>query len=280
MNGAAREAIVLPDAAALAEAAAQRLIGYLLERQSWRSPVHVALTGGHTGIAVLEHARSNALLGAVSWPDIHFWWGDERFVPADSPDRNDVQARRALLDHLPEPSGGVHPAATAGTGVSLADAARRYTAELRRHHVVFDLVLLGVGPDGHVASIFPESAGAAGLAAAAGTAAAGQPPPKRPAEAPKAATASDKEPAAQAAASTPAAFAVADSPKPPPERVSLTLPTICAAREVWLVAAGEPKRAAARRALTGPPDPALPASLVQGRDRTLWFLDADAAAPA
>ncbi|MDR2565674.1 MAG: 6-phosphogluconolactonase [Bifidobacteriaceae bacterium] len=251
-----RDVIVLPDPMAVAEAAAQRLAGFLLESQSLASATHVALTGGGTGIAVLDRLRANPLLGAISWPDVHFWWGDERFVAAGSPERNDSQARRALLDHLPEAPGGTHPVSAANEGLSLEEAATRYTADLRRHQVRFDLVLLGVGPDGHVASIFPGAGDGTGLAA-------------------------------------PGAFAVPNSPKPPPARVSLTLDTINAARQVWLVAAGSAKRDAVAAALglaarpapqqesAGPADAArapVPAARVAGRERTLWLVDAAAAA--
>jgi 6-phosphogluconolactonase len=240
---------VLPDAAAVAEAVAQRLVAFLLSAQSVRAPTHVALTGGATGIAALARLRANPLLGAVSWPDVQFWWGDERFCPAGSDQRNEVQARRALLDHLPQAPGGVHPIAASDQGLTLDQAAARHTAELRRRRVVFDLVLLGVGGDGHVASIFP-----------------------------------GMDDGAQAAA--PAAIAVRDSPRPPPERVSLSLSTINTAREVWLFAAGEAKRSAVSQALAGAPaapaagaDQAVPAARVAGRERTLWLIDLAAAPP-
>ncbi|MDR2379108.1 MAG: 6-phosphogluconolactonase, partial [Bifidobacteriaceae bacterium] len=216
-----REVIVLPDKTAAAEAGAQRLACFLLEAQSLASPVHLALTGGRVGIDLLARLRANPLLGAVSWPDVHFWWGDERFVAADLGQRNDLAARRALLDHLPQPPGGVHPVAGPGAGLTIDQAADRYTAELARHRVGFALVLLGVGPDGHVASIFPGSAQVRDRRA-------------------------------------PAAFAVTDSPKPPSERVSLTLATINAAREVWLVAVGAGKRDAVAAALATPPPAAAP----------------------
>jgi 6-phosphogluconolactonase len=244
-----RDAVVLPDPPAVAEACAQRLVSFLLEAQSLTSPVHLALTGGSLGIAVLDHVRTNPLLGAVSWPDVHFWWGDERFVSAGSEERNDLAAKRALLDHLPEPPGQVHGVAATESGLSLDEAAAQYSAALRRDEVVFDLILLGVGPDGHVASIFP------GLNDGAG-------------------------------ADPPAAFAVPDSPKPPPPRVSLTLDTINAAREVWLVAAGAAKAQAVALALRSSgvadaefarlPDSA-PVARVKGRQRTLWLVDTAAA---
>ncbi|MDR0594691.1 MAG: 6-phosphogluconolactonase [Bifidobacteriaceae bacterium] len=236
-----RTVLVLPDRAAVAEAAAQRLVAFLLETQSLASPVHLALTGGGLGIAVLEHVRRNPLLGSVCWADVHFWWGDERFTAAGSPERNDLAADRALLDHLPVRPGGIHRVGAADQGLSLVEAATRYSDELRRQAVVFSLVLLGVGPDGHVASIFPGGGDGSDTKA-------------------------------------PAAFAVPDSPKPPPARVSLTLDTINAADQVWLFAAGASKRAAVTAALAAPAVPStLPAARAAGRRQTLWLIDAPAA---
>jgi 6-phosphogluconolactonase len=241
--------IVLPDSVAVAQAGAQRLAMFLLESQCLSSPVHVALTGGDTGIAVLSQLRANPLLDAISWPDIHFWWGDERFVAISSAQRNDLAARQALLDHLPQAPGGIHRIGSPDQGISLERAAQNYSAELRHHAVVFSLVLLGVGPDGHVASVFPGHGDGAGI-------------------------------------ELPGAFPVPDSPKPPPARISLTLDTINAANEVWLMAAGAAKAGSVAASVrppavrsAGAPRP-IPAARVAGRERTVWLADAAAAARA
>jgi 6-phosphogluconolactonase len=228
-----RVAIVLPDAADAAEACGQRLAAFLLERQSISTPVNVALTGGTLGIELLAHLWTNTLVDAISWPDVHVWWGDERVLPEGDPDRNDTQARTALLSHVPIPPENIH---AVGYG-PVESVAAAYAEALEG--VSLDLVLLGVGPDGHVASLFP---GLPGIEV------------------------TDR-----------LVVGVEDSPKPPPVRVSLTLPAINAAGEVWLIAAGTGKSKAVSRALHD--DESIPASRVAGRDRTLWFLDTEAATP-
>ncbi|MDR2114537.1 MAG: 6-phosphogluconolactonase [Bifidobacteriaceae bacterium] len=239
-----QQVIVLPDPAAVAEAAAQRLVGFLLEAQSVDSPVDVALTGGSLGIALLAQARANPLLDAIAWPDVRFWWGDERFLEASSLERNEVAARQALLDHLPVPPRGVYPIPARQPDLTLDQAAQQYQDLLRQLKVSFDLVLLGVGPDGHVASIFP------GLEPI-------------PADNP-----------GHTLTNEPTVLPVRHSPKPPAERISLTLETINQAREVWLVAAGTAKASALAAVGRGE---AVPAGRVQGRERTLWLVDAAAA---
>ncbi len=241
--------VVHPDAGALAEAAAARLLIRLADVQAVRSPAHVVLTGGTVGIAALAAAARSPLLDTVDWSDVHVWWGDERFLPDGHPERNETQARAALLGALggrllPERVHAVPAAGTPGIGTA-EDAAAAYAAELRRAAdpgrdvPVFDVLLLGVGPDAHVASLFPG------------------------------------HPALSVTGS--ATVAVHDSPKPPPDRTSLTLEAICTAREVWLVAAGAGKAAAVARALTAADPGQVPAAAALGRDLTLWLLDAAAA---
>lgn len=242
--------VVHPDADVLAEATAARLLTRLVDLQSDHSPVHVVLTGGTVGIAVLRAVAASPVRGAVDWSDVHVWWGDERFLPDGDPDRNEVQAREALLDALGDalPADHVHamPARTAQVPDTDA-AARLYAAELARHAPAdaplavppFDVLLLGMGPDGHVASLFP---GHATLSV------------------------SDRTVVGED-----------DSPKPPPPRVSLTFPAIQAAAEVWVVAAGDGKADAVAAALRGAPATEVPAAGAVGVARTLWLLDVAAA---
>ncbi|OJV60934.1 MAG: 6-phosphogluconolactonase [Cellulomonas sp. 73-145] len=242
--------VVHPDADVLAEATAARLLTRLVDLQSDHSPVHVVLTGGTVGIAVLRAVAASPVRGAVDWSDVHVWWGDERFLPDGDPDRNEVQAREALLDALGDalPADHVHamPARTAQVPDTDA-AARLYAAELARHAPAdaalavpsFDVLLLGMGPDGHVASLFP---GHATLSV------------------------SDRTVVGEE-----------DSPKPPPPRVSLTFPAIQAAAEVWVVAAGDGKADAVAAALRGAPATEVPAAGAVGVARTLWLLDVAAA---
>ncbi|WP_407317917.1 6-phosphogluconolactonase [Isoptericola halotolerans] len=249
-----RLVVVHPDASVLAEAAAARLLTRVLDVQSVRSPVHVVLTGGTVGIKTLAAVAASPLRTAVDWSGVHLWWGDERFLPAGDPDRNETQAREALIDDLVASSGlperHVHavPAHGAGPGEATTpeEAAAAYADELAsfapdgRDVPPFDVLLLGMGPDGHVASLFPEhpALGASGTV-----------------------------------------VGVHGSPKPPPERVSLTFAAIGAAREVWVVAAGAEKAAQTAAALSDGPVTQVPAVRAVGHDRTLWLLDAAAAAP-
>ena len=240
--------VVHRDADVLAHAVAARLATRLLDVQSARSTASVVLTGGGIGIAVLEALREAPARGAIDWDSLDLWWGDERFLPGEHPDRNETQARVALLDHVGVDPGRVHamPASDGADGNDPEAAAERYAAELRSrtspedHGPVprFDVVLLGIGPDGHTASLFPGLAGVY-----------------------------DERPV----------VAVRGAPKPPPTRLSLTLPSLNAGRETWLVAAGEEKAAAVALALGGAGAAQVPAAGVRGRQRTLWLLDAAAA---
>lgn len=241
---------VYQDANDVAEAAASKLLGRLLQLQLGPDLQHIVLTGGTVGIQTLREAAANPAVDDVDWTRVHLWWGDERFLPAGDPDRNETQARDALITPLGVklPAPNVHPippfSATAGVEKP-ADAARRYAAELASFSVAgadtprFDVLLLGMGPDGHVASLFPGSA-------------------------------------ALVAAETPT-VPVENSPKPPPERVSLTFPAIGAANEVWVVATGGEKAPAVAAAITGAPVVNTPAAGVRGQRATTWLIDSAAA---
>ena len=248
-SAAYRVVVVHPDAEVLAEAVAARLITLLLDVQSVRTPAHIVLTGGTVGTAILASVAASPLRDAVDWSGVHVWWGDERFLPTGDAERNETGARSALLDGLGDllPAANVHPVPAPGEPEidSPEDAAAAYARELGSFATArglvpeFDVLLLGMGPDGHIASLFP---GGAALGVT-GTAAVG----------------------------------VHGAPKPPPERVSLTLEAIHAAREVWLVAAGEAKADALAAALDHAPG--IPATAAAGREKTLWLVDAAAATP-
>ncbi|WP_322759296.1 6-phosphogluconolactonase [Frankia sp. Cr2] len=270
--GAPPQVIIHPDADILAAATAARLIISLQEAQAARGTASVVLTGGGIGTATLRAVRDSPIVETVDWAQVDVWWGDERFVPLDSTDRNDGQARAAMLDALPldparifmmgDPGSTADADAAATTYVQLlaghatagTPSPARTTAHTKAAHTkagdtktgdttaatpAFDVLLLGIGPDGHVASIFPGS------------------------------------PAVDARTT---AVAVRDSPKPPPIRITLTFPAIQAAREVWVLAAGETKADVVARALAGACPTEIPAAGAQGRERTLWLLDRAAAA--
>lgn len=244
------EVDVLPDPAALAEDVARRLLAALAEVQAQGRVPSVLLTGGtiadriHAALARLDGAPdpvAPAPVPRVDWGRVDLWWGDERFVPGDDPERNALQARRSLLDHVAVDPERVHEIPASDSGVDgVEDAADAYAAELRqRGPGVFDVVMLGVGPDGHVASLFP-----------------GHPQ----------LDVTDRD-----------AVAVRDSPKPPPQRVSLTFPALNQASQVWFLVSGEGKAEAVADALGGADLHDIPASGVTGRERTIWLLDSAAA---
>ncbi|MDT9681409.1 6-phosphogluconolactonase [Streptomyces sp. TRM76323] len=242
--------VVHRDKELMAQAAAARLITRIIDAQAARGSASVVLTGGRNGNGLLAALRSAPARDAIDWSRLDLWWGDERFLPEGDPDRNDTQARAALLDDVPLDPARVHPMPAAGGayGADADAAAAAYAEELaaaaRPEDLGpvprFDVLMLGVGPDTHVASLFPE------------------------------------HPAVRETERT--VVGVHGAPKPPPTRISLTLPAIRSAREVWLLAAGEDKAQAAAVALSGAGEVQAPAAGAYGRKRTLWLLDAAAAA--
>lgn len=229
----------------LAAALAARLVSRLVDAQAARGTAGMVLTGGSTGIAVLSALNASPARDAIDWGRLNVWWGDERFLPVGDPDRNETQARRALLDHVAIPSEHVHPFPASDQGLDPEAAAEHYAAELaaraRPGHALpqLDVLMLGVGPDGHVASIFPEHPAAYEQ--------------ERP------------------------VVAVHGSPKPPPIRLTLTFPVINSADEVWLAATGPEKADAVGLALAGAGPVQVPAAGVHGSTLTLWSLDRAAA---
>ena len=235
---------VFPEAQALVEAAANRLSDSIRNAVAARDRALVVLTGGGNGIGLLE-----SLVGhEIAWPKVHLFWGDERYVPEGDDERNDKQAREALLDRIDIPSSHVHtmPASDGEFGSDLAAAALAYeqllaaNAEPGQPVPNFDVHLLGMGPEGHINSLFPD---------------------------------------------TPAVLEtnrmvvpVENCPKPPPRRITLTLPAIQRSREVWLLVSGASKADAAAAAIGGAPPVSVPAAGAIGQETTLWLLDEEAAA--
>lgn len=288
------ETRMFADRQALCRQAAAELLEVLAAAVRDRGEASAVLTGGGTGTGILAAVAD--LLGAgggggdgpagglpvPDWSRVHLWWGDERFLPAGDPERNEVQARAALLDLLVDchglPAENIHPmpadgpaaVSVAGSAVGTAGppatpprlgaAADAYAAELLARAQaprpapdgaavdarlpVFDVVMLGVGPDAHVASLFPGLPG----------------------------------PLAEGVTVVP----VTDSPKPPARRLSLTVEALNTAERLWFVVAGADKAeavAAVRHARDhGTTDAARwPASVVSGRAVTTWWLDEAAA---
>ncbi|MEU2003093.1 6-phosphogluconolactonase [Rhodococcus sp. NPDC019627] len=233
-----------PDTDTLVAAAARRFVDTVVAAQKSRGSASVVLTGGGTGIGMLEEVRKNP--GDIDWHELDIYWGDERFLPTGDPERNDVQARAALLDHVDVDPDRVHTMPVSD-GIYTDDpeaAAVAYAQVLGAHAdgkqvPVFDIHLLGMGGEGHVNSLFPD-------------------------------TDAVRE-------EHRFVVAVTDSPKPPPVRITLTLPAVRHADEVWLVVSGEAKAEAVAAAVAGAPPVEIPASGARGLTATRWLLDSSAA---
>ncbi len=237
---------VHPDRAALEQDAAERFIRRMTQVVDDFDEGNVILTGGTVGIGLLAAINASARRDTVPWDRITFWWGDERWVPKHHPDRNELQAREALLDHVPVDPARVHPFAASDEGLTLDEAADRYAEELAAAappHLPlppFDIVYLGVGPDGHIASIFPNSSAVR-----------------------------ERERSV---------LPVRNSPKPPPERLTLTLPVINSAARVIVMLAGADKASALGLALAGASSDEVPLAAVHGRRKMTIEVDEAAAA--
>lgn len=244
-----KRVVISPDPDHLANSVAARFLGRVAKRIDDGRIVHVALTGGTMGVAVLRAAAQHPKAAKIDWSRVHFWWGDERFVPRTSDDRNEKQARAAFLDHIDVPAENIHAMGASDESLDLDAAAAAYADELAQFAPTdqtdtdpwpsFDVCFLGVGPDGHIASLFPDRS--------------------------------------EIGITDRAVVAVRDSPKPPPERVSLTRPVINSSRWVWMVLAGVDKASALGLALAGASYSSVPAAGAKGRRRTVFFIDEPAA---
>lgn len=272
---APRTVLHFADEKGVCEAAAQAVLLQVIRLQAEQERVDLAVTGGGDGIEMLRRMDLSPLVSSVDWLRVHFWWGDERFVAADDPDRNALQARHALLNDLEAnhglPEANIHemPAdlrtasqrQTDGADAdrrSVDEAARDYQKELeslpnRTLEGVpsFDIAWFGVGPDAHMASLMPMLP--------------------------------------EVLSNDPGKLVcgVTNSPNLPPLRISLTVPMIQASREVWVIASSERKQTAMARVLGQATiqggrvvypnadfdDPSAPVSFAAGREQTLWFVD-------
>lgn len=243
--------VVLAEADAVARVAATRSAEQLAQALAQRPVAHLVLTGGTVGTKTAAALPAALATAGADLTRLHLWWGDERFVDADSSERNEVGVRAALqeLQEAGLPARNIHVMPSPSDGMSLEEAAARYGQQLNqaggdepfrtRGSAFFDVVLLGVGPDGHIASLFPEHPDQSEVGASA--------------------------------------VAVTASPKPPAERISLTWPVLNSSRHVALLVAGAEKAAAVRAAHGGIDPWKVPASAVRGLETTVWYLDEAAA---
>lgn len=301
-----------PTRDALAADAVTRILDIIEHVLSERTIAHISLTGGTMGIATLKAWAENERVKDIDWSRVHFWFSDERFVPERSPERNDGQAIEALLAPLLSHGlvvGNVHRMGPSDIFTGLEAAAEHYAFEMRDYAgsapavsvqmpegatelplagghgggaghehggsggcgcggggqwpaPVFDITLLGMGPDGHIASLFP---GRKQVLLGTGL-------PEDPVEGGKAVT-----------------VMVSDSPKPPAERVSVTLPIINNSRNVFFLITGEDKQDATSRLLAGAKLDAedlnaellleTPAVGARGKKQTLIFATEESLAP-
>ena len=241
-----QQLVVLADKREVIERVARDARHVLAQVLSESNEAHLVLTGGTVGIGVLAQLGATDD-GSVDWACVHLWWGDERWLPEGDDERNDEQARPVFLEALPFVPNHVHRMPASNSGHTLHEGASWYAQQLSELALgaelpKFDLVFLGVGPDAHVASLFP-----------------GHPEGRE---------------------SPGTVIAVRDSPKPPPERLSLTLHAINSATRVWLIAAGDDKAEAIARARGRVDFTTAPASAVRGVAETRIYCDSLAARPS
>jgi 6-phosphogluconolactonase len=235
-GGASRDVRVYPDLDALSEGVAEAALALAEAAVAERGRFDFVLSGGHTPER-LYGLLAGKYRERMPWPAVHIFWGDERYVPADDPLSNYRMTREAMLDRLGLPPGHVHPIPTSFAEPD--EAARAYEKELRAHFAggapAFDLVLLGLGPEGHVASLFPGS---------------------------------------PALAERERWVVPVRVEAKPPQRLTLTLPVLNRARNVFFLVAGEDKRAIVRKLFSSRRARSpLPAALIAPAGHAVWFLN-------
>jgi 6-phosphogluconolactonase len=231
-----RRVISVSDAEALAKAAADRILARIAAN---RGRVAICLTGGSSPRQLYQLLATEAYRSRIPWDRLHWFIGDERFVPANDPLNNMGVARRIFLDSY-APASNIHPIPT--DTANPQEAARRYESELQSFHgadrldarrLLFDVVLMGVGPDGHTASLFPNYPAL--------------------------------EETDRWVVGVPEAHV-----EPFVARVTLTLPALGSCREMLFEVSGSDKRAILTRVLDGED---LPANRVHSTGETIWLAD-------
>ena len=259
-----RTLVTYPDEHLFAEAVAARTLLTMNEvlGAHGRERVDVAVTGGTDGTAILRAIAASPLLGVIDWHHVHIWWGDERFVPAGSDERNENAARDALFDGLiasgmmddaqihampadTRPERERAAATPEQTREALRHAATVYQSELLGElgeTAAMDIMMFGVGPDGHFASLFPDHG--------------------------------------ELAIDDPRTLVVGvdDSPKPPPTRITFTVPMIARTSYLWICGSRAAKADAVYETFRNVRDPHYPASFADATQEVLWITDRASAA--
>lgn len=220
------------DGHAVAVHAAADLFSFVSAKLSTQDRVDVAITGGTVGIATLAAAKLLDF-NSLDLARLHIWWGDERFVASVSADRNSNQARAAWLSSLKIPASNVHEFPASDVGLTLDEAALMFGKHFDAEHIKFDLMLMGMGPDGHIASLFPGK------------------------------TVGD---------SPTSVVSEHDSPKPPPQRLSFSFQAINHSSEIWFTVANADKAHAVATVFGDDPE-SLPAGRIRGKEKTVWYVD-------
>ena len=236
-----KEVLVFPDREALSRAAAERLVEVVEATLAQKKRVALALAGGSTPRRLYE-VLAETYRDRLPWDRIYLFWGDERFVPQDHPASNYRMAYEALIRRLPFPPANVLPIPT--DAASPEEAAAAYEVALwqffQNPHPAFDLTLLGLGDDGHTASLFPENT-------------------------PQAALAEESTGRQVEAVVAPPRYEI----RP---RLTLTLPAINASRHVFFLVSGEGKRDVLHTVLHDA-NTTLPAAYVRAQEQVTWFVD-------
>ena len=232
---------VVEDPAQFAPSAAQWIVQTIQARLQVAEHFSLVLSGGSTPEALYRQLAQIPYSDAVDWARLHLFWGDERCVPPDHPQSNYRMARRALLDHVPVPPEQIH---RMHGELPAEEAAEAYANELAQffgdRQPQFDLILLGMGVDGHTASLFPHST----------------------------------------ALKETRRWVVANAaPSQAGWRITLTIPAINAGREIAFLVSGADKANTLQRVLEGPYQPEeLPAQFIQpALQPALWLVDSAAA---
>lgn len=223
----------------VANQAAQVIFDEVSSAQRSNKNINIALTGGTVGILTLKHFAERADLHQLDFTGVHFYFGDERYVAKDSDDRNAKQARAALLDHIEIPASNIHEFPSTDSGLSIDEAAIDFQTQLLAElgeNPKMDLMLLGMGPDGHIASLFPGKDHSEALI-----------------------------------------VAEHDSPKPPAERLSMSLELINRSTRIAFVVSGIDKAEAIEK-IHKSENCQLPAAQVSAVGQTLWIIDEAAGA--
>jgi 6-phosphogluconolactonase len=220
----------------VAQLAAREIIETLEQVLEDKPVVDVALTGGTVGILTLAVLADQPDLSRLDLSRVHFWWGDERYVESTSSDRNANQARAAFFDKVAVSEDNIHefPASEIG---DLSTGKKVFEDSLSKHFgsglPVFDLTILGMGPDGHIASLFPSH---------------------------------------EELSVGEVVVAESNSPKPPAERLSLSFDVLNASAKIIFVVSGLDKSTAVTAVHTDE-NCQLPAAKIQAKGETIWFID-------